>query len=259
MTVTEIRQILESPYDRSIWKNFLQTQFTNNKLNAEDRKISLPDNPISKECVSLGFYEIDDYTKIGIFEIELSPKVNLARNRVQLRNLLKDITKQMAGAMVVFVQGEQWRFSYISKRKFHNKDTNTIEDKETAPKRYTYLFGKGEKALTAAQNFDKLIQKQKGNLYDLLSLDDFEDAFSVEKLGKEFFKNYKEIYEDFVEYITGYRFVKKGSKWNETKVHEPHFDFEDIFKGDAKAVRDFFKRMMGRIIFLYFIFTAKKQ
>ena len=24
MTVTEIRQILESPYDRSIWKNFLQ-------------------------------------------------------------------------------------------------------------------------------------------------------------------------------------------------------------------------------------------
>ena len=253
MTVTEIRQILESPYNRKVWKNFLQTQFTNNKLNAEDRRISLSDNTISKECVSLGFYEIDEYTKIGIFEIELSPKVNLARNRVQLRNLIKDITKQMAGAMVVFVQGEQWRFSYISKRKFLNKDTNTVEDKETAPKRYTYLFGKGEKALTAAQNFDKLIQKQKGNLYDLLSLDDFEDAFSVEKLGKEFFKNYKEIYEDFVEYITGYRFVKKGSKWNETKVHEPHFDFEDIFKGDAKAVRDFFKRMMGRIIFLYFI------
>lgn len=253
MTVTEIRQILESPYDRSIWKNFLQTQFTNNKLNAEDRKISLSDNPISKECISLGFYEIDDYTKIGIFEIELSPKVNLARNRVQLRNLLKDITKQMAGAMVVFVQGEQWRFSYISKRKFHNKETNTIEDKETAPKRYTYLFGKGEKALTAAQNFDKLIQKQKGNLYDLLSLDDFEDAFSVDKLGKEFFKNYKEIYEDFVEYITGYRYVKKGSKWTKTQVHEPHFDFHDIFKSDSKAVRDFFKRMMGRIVFLYFI------
>lgn len=253
MTVTEIRQILESPYDRSIWKNFLQTQFTNNKLNAEDRKISLSDNPISKECLSLGFYEIDDYTKIGIFEIELSPKVNLARNRVQLRNLLKDITKQMAGAMVVFVQGEQWRFSYISKRKFHNKETNTIEDKETAPKRYTYLFGKGEKALTAAQNFDKLIQKQKGNLYDLLSLDDFEDAFSVDKLGKEFFKNYKEIYEDFVEYITGYRYVKKGSKWTKTQVHESHFDFHDIFKGDSKAVRDFFKRMMGRIVFLYFI------
>ena len=182
MTVTEIRQILESPYNRKVWKNFLQTQFTNNKLNAEDRRISLSDNTISKECVSLGFYEIDEYTKIGIFEIELSPKVNLARNRVQLRNLIKDITKQMAGAMVVFVQGEQWRFSYISKRKFLNKDTNTVEDKETAPKRYTYLFGKGEKALTAAQNFDKLIQKQKGNLYDLLSLDDFEDAFSVEKL-----------------------------------------------------------------------------
>ena len=34
MTVSEIRQILESPYDRKVWKGFLQTQFTNNKLNA---------------------------------------------------------------------------------------------------------------------------------------------------------------------------------------------------------------------------------
>ena len=38
MTVTEIRQILESPYDRSIWKNFLQTQFTNNKPKFRNRK-----------------------------------------------------------------------------------------------------------------------------------------------------------------------------------------------------------------------------
>ena len=39
----------------------LQTQFTNNKLNAEDRKISLSDNPISKECISLDFTKLDDY------------------------------------------------------------------------------------------------------------------------------------------------------------------------------------------------------
>jgi hypothetical protein len=47
--------------------------------------------------------------------------------------------------------------------------------------------------LTAAQRFDRLIEKQKENLFDLLSLDDFEDAFSVEKLSKEFFANYKEF------------------------------------------------------------------
>lgn len=253
MTVTEIRTILESPYDRKVWKSFLQTQFTNNKLNAEDRTISLSDKTISKQCLSLGNYEINEYTKIGIFEVELNEKVNITRNRVALRNLIKDITKQVAGAMVVFVQGDKWRFSYISKRKIKNKDTNQIQDKETAPKRYTYLFGKGEKALTAAQRFDKLIQKQKGNFFDLLSLDDFEDAFSVEKLSKEFFDKYKEVYEDFVEFITGKRYVKKGSKWTEITTHEAHFQLRNYFGGENKHARDFVKRMLGRIVFLYFI------
>ena len=145
MTVTEIRQILESPYDRKILKGFLQTQFTNNKLNADDRTISLSDKTLSKNCLSLGNYEINEYTKIGIFEVELNEKVNITRNRVALRNLIKDLTKQVAGAMVVFVQGDKWRFSYISKRKIKNKETNEIQDKDTSPMRYNYLFGKGEK------------------------------------------------------------------------------------------------------------------
>lgn len=253
MTITEIRSILESPYNRKVWKAFLQTQFTNNKLNAEDRKIALSDNTLSKQCLSLGNYEINQYTKIGIFEIELNDKVNISRNRVALRNLLKSLTQQVSGAMVVFVQGDKWRFSYISKRKIKNAATNEIEDKETAPKRYTYLFGKGEKALTAAQRFGKLIQKQKDNLFDLLSLDDFEEAFSVEKLSKEFFKNYKEVYEDFVDFITGKRYVKKGSKWTEIQTHEAHFQLRNYFDNDNKQARDFVKRMLGRIVFLYFI------
>jgi hypothetical protein len=253
MTVTEIRNILESPYDRKVWKGFLQTQFTNNKLNAEDRTISLSDKTLSKQCLSLGNYEINEYTKIGIFEVELNEKVNITRNRVALRNLIKDLTKQVAGAMVVFVQGDKWRFSYVSKRKIKNKDTNEIQDKETAPKRYTYLFGKNEKALTASIRFDKLIEKQKANLFDLLSLDDFEEAFSVEKLSKEFFKNYKDAYEDFVQFLTGKRYAKKGNKYVEEEIHSPDWQLTALFSKDEKAARDFCKRMMGRIVFLYFI------
>ena len=253
MTVSEIRNILESPYDRKVWKGFLQTQFTNNKLNAEDRIISLSDKTLSKQCLSLGNYEINEYTKIGIFEVELNEKVNITRNRVALRNLLKDLTKQVAGAMVVFVQDDKWRFSYISKRKVKNSATNEIQDKETAPKRYTYLFGKNEKALTAAIRFDKLIQKQQGNIFQFLTLDDFEEAFSVEKLSKEFFKNYKDAYEDFVQYLTGKRYGKKGNKYVEQVIHEPDWQLTALFNKDEKQARDFCKRMMGRIVFLYFI------
>lgn len=253
MTVTEIRNILESPYDRKVWKGFLKTQFTNNKLNAEDRIISLSDKILSKQCLSLGNYEINEYTKIGIFEVELNEKVNITRNRVALRNLIKDLTKQVAGAMVVFVQGEKWRFSYVSKRKVKDKDTNEIQEKETAPKRYTYLFGKNEKALTAAIRFDRLIQKQRQDIFHFLSTDDFEEAFSVEKLSKEFFSKYKEAYEDFVQFLTGKRYGKKGNKYVEQTIHEPDWQLTALFNKDEKQARDFCKRMMGRIVFLYFI------
>ncbi len=253
MTIPEIRNILESPYNRKVWKTFIQTQFTNNKLYGNEQVLSLADKTLSKQCLTLGNYEVDEYTKIGIFEVELNEKVNITRNRVALRNLIKDITKQVSGAMVVFVQGDKWRFSYISKRKIKNKDTNEIVDKETTPKRYTYLFGKNEKALTASIRFDRLIQKQKENIFQFLTLNDFEEAFSVEKLSKEFFKNYKDTYEDFVQFLTGKRYGKKGKKYEEQVMHEPNWQLTSLFSNDEKQARDFCKRMMGRIVFLYFI------
>ena len=54
-------------------------------------------------------------------------------------------------------------------------------------------------------------------------------------LSKDFFREYKEIYEEFVAEI----------------FHERHN--QALFQGNDKAIRDFVKRMMGRIVFLYFI------
>ena len=75
----------------------MQAQFTNNKLNAEDRTILLSDKTLSKQCLSLGNYEISDYSKIGIFEVELKANVNISRNRVALRNLVKEVSQQVSG------------------------------------------------------------------------------------------------------------------------------------------------------------------
>ena len=253
MTRVEIQELLEKPYNQNDWKAFIKSHFTNNKLYGEVQTIQLANNPISKNCVTLGNYEVDEFTKIGIFEIQINDKVNITRNRVALRNILKDITAQVAGAMVVFVQGDKWRFSYISKRKVKNKNTNLIEDKETAPKRFTYLFGKNEKARTASDRFEKLINKQRENIFQLLTLNDFEEAFSVEALSKDFFKKYKDTYEDFVQYLTGKRYKKQGNKYVEHPVSEPNEQLQLLFNNNEKEARDFCKRIMGRIVFLYFI------
>ena len=75
----------------------------------------------------------------------------------------------------------------------------------------------------------------------------------MEKLSKEFFKNYKETYEDFVQFLTGKRYIKKINKYTEQIVSESDWQLTALFDKDEKQARDFVKRMMGRIVFLYFI------
>ena len=256
MNNTDIRTLFESTYDRDQWLVFLRDNFKNGLLlNANPREVNKEINGQAYTYYDLGRYEVGKQGEIGIFEYNISAaeSIRLTKNRVGLRNLTKHITEQLAGAMVVFIQGDKWRFSYVSKRTVRSKDKTKLEKKETAPKRFTYLFGIGEKAKTASIQFQKLIDKQEGNLFQYLNLDDFEQAFSVEKLSKEFFADYKAIYEDLVEYITGKKYIKKSGKWVEQLSHDPNHQHRIFFNSIDREARDFVKRMLGRIVFLYFI------
>lgn len=78
-------------------------------------------------------------------------------------------------------------------------------------------------------------------------------AFSVEALSNEFFDRYREQYADFIQYITGKRFVKVGSKWEEKRLSEPNAALMRAFDYNEKKIRDYVKKMMGRITFLHFL------
>ena len=54
MTITEIRQLLESPYNQKEWKVFLQSHFTNGKLFGDAHSIELMDKTISKKMLLTG-------------------------------------------------------------------------------------------------------------------------------------------------------------------------------------------------------------
>ena len=56
-----------------------------------------------------------------------------------------------------------------------------------------------------------------------------------------------------MKFLTGKVYVKKGNKWVEQKVGEPDAQFFTSFGEDEKKVRDYIKKMMGRIVFLYFL------
>jgi hypothetical protein len=92
-------------------------------------------------------------------------------------------------------------------------------------------LGEGESTRTAAERFTVIASKGSK-----ATLDDVKEAFSVEKLSKTFFDEYKKHYDIFCDYM----------------VSKPNIR-QTIFNGDEKGIRNFNKKLMGRLVFLYFV------
>ncbi|HLK28340.1 MAG TPA: N-6 DNA methylase [Puia sp.] len=223
--------ILEKTYQPEKWLEVMKEYFGAKKFHIKPLPVSLAAKDIAESAVELGSFYTADERLVGIYEVRLNPKAWIERNRVGLRSLLRQVYKyDVDAALIVFVQADKWRFSYVS-------EIRTEEGKkETEPKRYTYLFGKGESCRTAAERFDKLKGKP-------IYLDDLFDAFNVEKLNKEFFKTYKDFYlkgvAEIIERKPYYKLLIDKTQEDEEKKEKP--------------IRDFVKKMLGRIVFLHFL------
>ncbi|MCF3574807.1 Eco57I restriction-modification methylase domain-containing protein [Planktothrix agardhii] len=183
----------------------------------------------------LGYILLDENgieRQIGVYEVTLAPDIILERNRVGLINLLRKYWQNIDAAFIAYHRPESanWRFSYVSELTGYDAEGESIKIK-TEPKRYTYLLGEGESIRTAVERFERIIKKGSK-----VTLDDVKESFSVEKLSKTFFDEYKKHYDIFCQYM----------------VSEPGI-YQTIFNGDEKAIRDFNKKLLGRIVFLYFI------
>ena len=186
-------------------------------------------------------------TPLQVFDITVSDHVKMARNRVALQLLTRRIMEHRSAAFMLFHYEEahaasrEWRFSFCYK----SSDSGATTD----PKRFTFLFGPGHSCRTAAENFQKLFDK-KG---EEVTIADLQAAFSVEALSKEFFDKYREHYARFVLHATGKRYVKQDNKWEERTEHTPDEAIMQAFDGDEKRVRDYVKKLLGRIVFLHFL------
>ncbi len=175
-------------------------------------------------------------------DVELQDTVALKRSRVNIQNCVRKVMENDSNAIIFFHftdNAKEWRVSYV-----HRAETNR---NSTSAKRYTYLCGPEHACRTVSERFETL--KGLATIKD----EDMIEAFSVEPLSKDFFERYREQYADLVEYISGKRFVKKGGKFVEEKTKNANGSFKNAFDGDDKAVRDFVKKMMGRLVFLQFL------
>ena len=186
---------------------------------------------------------------LQVFDITVGSQVQMARNRVGIQQLIRRIMDTHSLAFMLFhyedggaesQESWEWRFTFCHK--------GASQTDTTSSKRFTFLLGPGQHCRTATDNFQRLIDKRGA-----VEVKDIEDAFSVEALNKEFFDKYRQHYATFVEYITGKRYVKQGGKWEEKQVSEPNAQLREQFCGDEKRVRDYVKKLLGRIVFLHYL------
>ncbi|MDB9308458.1 N-6 DNA methylase [Aphanizomenon sp. CS-733/32] len=235
MKKQQIQNLFNQRYNQATWKQFLGQAFANSQLLSTPKNLPDIDYHVATNAQTLGYILLNEdgiKRQIAVYEVTLADGIILERNRVGLRNLLRKYWKNIDAAFIVYHHPESvnWRFTYVSELTGYNADGEFIEIK-TEPKRYTYILGKDESVRTAIERFERIINK--GNK---VSLDDIKEAFSVEKLSKTFFDEYKKHYDGFCKYI----------------IFQPGIS-QTVFNGDEKAIRDFNKKLLGRIVFLYFI------
>lgn len=219
MDKAELKIKLKKDFNLEVWKNILSRMF--NRIDY----FSVP-NSIEDESVisggQIGTINLDDNHSLALFVIEVVDNKNIARNRKGLRDIAaKYIDQDINHGVLVFYYSKKqidYRLTFISKTTVLN-EAGEFQTKETASKRYTFLLGGNEPCTTAAIRLYELVKKEN------VILSDVTDAFSVERLNKDFFKGYKDRYKKFCDFLTG----------------------------NAKDNRDYVKKLLGRLVFLQFL------
>lgn len=229
------KRLFQSKFNLSKWQMLLQDYFHADKVRVSPEV--LDEDAEDRKGYFLGSMTTQDNYELGFFCYEMEDG-SVLRRKVGLRNLIRPyLGYGFDAALAVFNDGTNWRLSLIC----------DLKEDATSTKRFTYVFG-DEKAFykTPILRFESLRTKANEFL-------EIKKAFSVEALSDDFFAAYRKQYAEFVKFLTGKEYVKKGKKWVEQKTGEPDAQYFTSFKKDDKLVRDYIKKMMGRIVFLYFL------
>lgn len=191
----------------------------------------------------LATYTDPEGSKIDILIVYLQKETSLERARTAQRNFiaryLKDRDQKDAG-LVAFVSPDpaDWRFSLVKMEyKFtENKSGKTkVKEEFTPAKRWSFLVGKNENSHTAQSRLAPIVEDDQTDP----TLQQIEDAFNIEKVTKEFFEKYREL------------FLRAHETLNDVIKHHP--DIKTDFAEKNVNTVDFSKKLLGQIVFLYFL------
>jgi len=185
------------------------------------------------------YRHIASYTTNGdtldIFAVKLQSRRGrtVERSRSMQRSfvskLLSNANHDAAIAAFYTDDDPRWRLSFV--RLDYEFAAGRVKMNLTPAKRYSYLVGENEPCHTA---MEQLVPAFRNEDYKP-TLDNIEEAFSVEKVTKDFFEKYREKYFVLKEYL----------------------EKSDVFTIEADRCgftsEQFAKKLMGQLAFLYFL------
>lgn len=225
MTHEQIQSTLRQEYDRQRWLETLLAILPGTEVFATPQAVtvSVSDAP---PAIQLARVRLGDRKQLAVLEVRVSDRIDLLRNRVGLRNLVARLIDQAEyhGVLAVFLGAERdYRFTFAARMAEFDADGNLVRH-ETTPRRYTYVLGPNESCRTAAERFANLAGKSHS-----ATMEDVIEAFSVEKLNKEFFADFSDAFDCVKSEI------KKRNRW-----------VEQTARAEAQT-------LLNRLLFLYFV------
>ncbi|WP_455063981.1 Eco57I restriction-modification methylase domain-containing protein [Prevotella fusca] len=238
LSVETLKGYLSSQYKG--WSSFVNNVifpiFGEDKFESLSETELLDNNPEEKPLAeATGICSIKQVGQIDIgvqplqiFDVTVSDRVMMERNRVNIQRLIRKVMENYSSAFMLFHYENDtrwdWRFTFCHKKGGQKEVTDS--------KRYTFLLGPGQSCRTAANNFNKLYENR-----DTLDMSKIEEAFSVEALTKQFYRDLFEWYQWAVSDASNITFP------NDTAIEDD--DRDDIEK---KIIR-----MITRVMFVWFI------
>ena len=176
--------------------------------------------------------------ELDVLAVKVKNKHLLDNARTTQRNFVaRYLTKKaLDAALVAFYSddSEDWRFSLIRMDYAYDEQKKKLVKEITPSRRYSFLVGKNEKSYTARKQLVPILENEFET-----TIQSIENAFSIEKVTKEFFEQYKEL------------FLRLTEELDKVRGANPAIDNHLSLLGIQTV--DFCKKLLGQIVFLYFL------
>ena len=190
---------------------------------------------------------LKDDNRIDVLIVYLKKETSIERARSRQRNFIAGYLKGNYGsdkskdaALVAFVSPNEadWRFSLVKMDyRFEEGKSGKIKVREefTPVRRWSFLVGKNESSHTAQSRLVHILADDQYNP----TFTQLEEAFNIEKVTKEFFLKYRNLFLRIKEELD--------------KVVEDDLKVKKDFEEKGVDTVNFAKKFLGQIVFLYFL------